>query len=178
MNRLMTLADAAELIRSGAFLSLAGPESALDALPAGHWIAGTIPYFMDTAGGVVSTEGKVFVTPLPASGKITLAHYGVDQLRSVIGNGPDNGFTVAIVPAGSTAHKTFAQEAVNDADAFAIVPAGYCQSASDCRASQRVRIVFAIHQPCNPFGAQPFLCSFSQSGSAANNALRRDFGIA
>ena len=69
MNRLMTLAEAADLIRSGAALSLAGPETALDALPAGNWIAGTIPYFMDTAGGVVSTEGKVFVTPLPASGK-------------------------------------------------------------------------------------------------------------
>lgn len=118
MNRLMTLAEAAELIRSGAALSLAGPESALDALPAGHWIAGTIPYFMDAAGGVVSTEGKVFVTPLPATGQATLAHYGADQLKSVVGNGPDNGFTVAIVPAGSAAHKTFAQEAVNDADAF------------------------------------------------------------
>ena len=40
MNRLMNLADAAELIRSGAFLSLAGPESALDALPKGNWVAG------------------------------------------------------------------------------------------------------------------------------------------
>jgi hypothetical protein len=118
MNRLMTLAEAAELIRSGAALTLAGPESTLDALPAGNWIAGTIPYFMDASGGVVSTEGKVFVTALPATGKTTLAHYGADQLKSIVGNGPDNGFTVAIVPAGSAAHKTFAQEAVNDADAF------------------------------------------------------------
>ncbi|MGM9427069.1 DUF6976 family protein [Hydrogenophaga sp. MI9] len=118
MNRLMTLAETAELIRGGAHLSLAGPESALDALPKGHWIAGTIPYFMDTAGGVVSTGGQVFVSPLPAQGQITLAHYGADQLKSIVGNGPDNGFTVAIVPAGSTAHNTFAAEAVNDADAF------------------------------------------------------------
>jgi len=118
MNRLMNLADAAELIRSGAALSLAGPESVLDALPKGNWVAGTIPYFMDAAGGVVSTEGQVFVTPLPASGSASFAHYGADQLKSVVGNGPDNGFTVAIVPAGSAAHKTFAAEAVNDADAF------------------------------------------------------------
>lgn len=118
MNRLMNLADAADLIRSGAFLSLAGPESALDALPQGNWVAGTIPYFMDTAGGVVSTAGQVFVTPLPASGTAQLAHYGADQLPSIVGNGPDNGFTVAIVPAGSAAHKTFAADAVNDADAF------------------------------------------------------------
>ena len=118
MNRLMNLADAAELIRSGAFLSLAGPESALDTLPQGNWVAGTIPYFMDSAGGVVSTEGQVFVTPLPATGTATLTHYAADQLKSIVGNGPDNGFTIAIVPAGSAAHKTFAAEAVNDADAF------------------------------------------------------------
>lgn len=118
MNRLMSIAAAAELIRGGAFLSLAGPEGALDALPQGNWVAGTIPYFMDTAGGVVSTEGQVFVTPLPTAGAVTLAHYGVDRLKSIVGNGPDNGFTVAIVPAGSAAHKTFAAEAVNDADAF------------------------------------------------------------
>lgn len=118
MNRLMNLADAAELIRSGAALSLAGPEAVLDALPKGQWIAGTIPYFMDTAGGVVSTQGQVFVTPLPASGTAVLAHYPADQLKSIVAKGPDNGFTVAIVPAGSPAHKTFAEEAVNDADAF------------------------------------------------------------
>jgi hypothetical protein len=118
MNKLMSIAATADLIRSGAFLALAGPESALDALPHGNWVGGTIPYFMDAAGGVVSTEGQVFVTPLPAAGTATLAHYGVDQLKSIVGNGPDNGFTVAIVPAGSAAHKTFAAEAVNDAEAF------------------------------------------------------------
>lgn len=118
MNKLMSIAAAADLIRSGAFLALAGPETALDALPHGNWVAGTIPYFMDADGGVVSTEGQVFVTPLPAAGTATLAHYGADQLGSIVGNGPENGFTVAIVPAGSAAHKTFAAEAVNDADAF------------------------------------------------------------
>lgn len=118
MNRLMNLAEVADLIRSGAALALAGPESALDALPTGNWVAGTIPYFMDAAGGVVSTGGQVFVTPLPADARVSLAHYGVDSLAGIVGNGPDNGFTVAIVPAGSLAHKTFAANAVNDAEAF------------------------------------------------------------
>lgn len=118
MNRLMTLAETADLIRSGAHLLLAGPEGTLDALPKGQWIAGTIPYFMDTAGGVVSTGGQVFVSPLPPQGKITFAHYGTDDVAKVVGNGPDNGFTAAIVPAGCAAHKKFAAEAVNDADAF------------------------------------------------------------
>lgn len=117
-QQLMSIAAASELIRSGAFLSLAGPEGALDALPKGNWVAGTIPYFMDTAGGVVSTEGQVFVTPLPTQAQVTLAHYAADQLKGIVGNGPDNGFTMAIVPAGSAAHTKFAEEAANDADAF------------------------------------------------------------
>ena len=118
MNQLMTISAAADLIRTGVALSLAGPESALDALPAGTWIGGTIPYFMAEAGGTVSTAGQVFVTTLPAEGTVTLAHYAPDALKHIVGNGPDNGYTVAIVAAGSSAHKRFAEEAVNDADAF------------------------------------------------------------
>ena len=118
MNQLLSIAATADLIRTGAALSLAGPEGALDALPPGNWIAGTIPYFMASAGGVVSTEGQVFVTSLPPQGTVTLAHYGADALKGIVANGPDNGFSVAIVPAGSAAHKRFAEEAVNDADAF------------------------------------------------------------
>lgn len=64
MNELITVAKAAEMIRAGSVLSLAGPESALDQLPAGNWIGGTIPYFMVDAGGTVVTEGQVFATDL------------------------------------------------------------------------------------------------------------------
>jgi hypothetical protein len=118
MNQLMSITAAADLIRTGVPLALAGPESALDALPAGQWIGGTIPYFMASQGGVVSNEGQVFVTGLPTQAQVTFAHYGADALKGIVGNGPDNGFSVAIVPAGSAAHRKFAEEAVNDADAF------------------------------------------------------------
>ncbi len=46
MNQLISVQAAAEMIRSGKSISVAGPESALDQLPAGNWIGGTIPYFM------------------------------------------------------------------------------------------------------------------------------------
>lgn len=118
MNELITVQAATELIRRGLPLSLAGPESALDQLPAGNWIGGTIPYFMVSDGGVVSTEGKVFVTDLSGVGKVTFASYGADELAGIAGNAPENGFALTIVPAGSASHQKFAAEAANFEDAF------------------------------------------------------------
>lgn len=48
---LVTPQIAADMIRGGATLAIAGDESVLAALPAGHWIGGTIPYFMGQEGG-------------------------------------------------------------------------------------------------------------------------------
>jgi len=118
MNKLITVQAASELIRNGNALTLAGPESALDQLPAGNWIGGTIPYFMLTEGGVVANEGKVFVNNLAAIGQISFASYGSDDLAGIAGNGPENGFALTIIPAGSTAHQKFAADAANFEDAF------------------------------------------------------------
>ena len=118
MNELITVQAASELIKRGLPLSLAGPESALDQLPSGNWIGGTIPYFMVATGGVVSNEGKVFVTDLSGVGKVTFASYGADELAGIAGNAPANGFALAIIPAGSAAHQKFAADAANFEDAF------------------------------------------------------------
>jgi hypothetical protein len=120
MNELISIQAAADLIRSGVPLSLAGPESALDALPAGNWIGGTIPYFMVAGGGVVVTEGKVFATDLSKVGQVSVAHYA-----GIAGNAPDNGFALTIIPAGSPAHMRFAAEAAGYEDAFVKPTAGW-----------------------------------------------------
>ncbi len=118
MNELLTVQAASELIRRGLTLTLAGPESALDQLPSGNWIGGTIPYFMVADGGVVANEGKVFVNDLSGVGQVTFSSYGADELAGIAGNGPENGFALTIIPAGSTAHKKFAADAANFEDAF------------------------------------------------------------
>jgi hypothetical protein len=118
MNELITVQAAIELVKSGAALSLAGPESALDQLPAGNWIGGTIPYFMISSGGVVVNEGKVFVTNLTGLGAVSVASYGPDDLAGIAAHAPDNGFSVAIIPAGSLSHTRFAHDAANYEDAF------------------------------------------------------------
>jgi len=118
MNELISVAAAAELIRNGAALSLAGPESALDQLPAGNWIGGTIPYFMVAEGGTVVTEGKVFVTDLSKLGHISIASYGPAELAGIVEHAPENGFSLTIIPAGSQSHQRFAAEASSNPDAF------------------------------------------------------------
>jgi hypothetical protein len=118
MNELITVQAAAELIRKGVPLSLAGPESALDQLPAGNWIGGTIPYFMVASGGVVVTEGRVFATDLSSFGAVHIASYGPDELAGIAGNASDNGFAVTILPAGGLCHTRFAADAANYEGAF------------------------------------------------------------
>lgn len=118
MNQLISVQAAAELIRQGTPLSLAGPESALDQLPAGNWIGGTIPYFMVPSGGVVVQDGQVFATDLSPAGEVSFASYGPEALGDISRNGPDNGFAVTIIPAGSSSHQKFAADAANFEDAF------------------------------------------------------------
>lgn len=117
-NELMTIEAASALIRRGVPLSLAGPEAALSQLPAGNWIAGTIPYFMTAAGGTVVTAGQVFATDLSHLGDVRIAAYGPDELAGITRHAPEHGFSLAIIPAGGRAHAAFAADAANYPDTF------------------------------------------------------------
>lgn len=117
-NGLQTTVEAAKRIEAGAALLLAGAESALDALPHGKWIAGTIPYFMAESGGVEDTE-RVFVTEVP-DGVVDAAWavYDVAAIDRIALDGPSHGFTAVIVPAFSAVHRKFAQDAPEFKDMF------------------------------------------------------------
>ena len=118
MNELISVQAASELIEKGLALSIAGPEAALDQLPQGEWIGGTIPYFMLASGGAVVTDARVFVTDLSSLGRVSIQSYGADELQGICANAPENGFSIAIIPAGSAAHQRFAAEAANYEGAF------------------------------------------------------------
>jgi hypothetical protein len=118
MNQLIDTLAAMELIASGISLCIAGPESELDKLPPGNWIGGTIPYFMVPSGGVVVSEGQVFVTDISAVGKVSFATYGPHELEKISGHCPENGIAITIIPAGSSSHQIFAAEAANYEKAF------------------------------------------------------------
>lgn len=110
---LMSVSSAAELIRKGKYLSIAGDEAALRQLPNGHWIGGTIPYFMAADGGTVSRE-QVFVTEVSGfSTPPELRFYDQGSLPQICRNAPENGYSILIIPAFSAIHASFAGNAPN-----------------------------------------------------------------
>lgn len=118
---LHTVEETIARITAGEPLLLAGDEALLRQLPAGRWIAGTIPYFMAEGGGVVSRD-RIFVTVLPeAVESIELREYDALSFRGIYSDIPEDGFGVAILPAGSAIHQAFALEALNYSD-FGVHP--------------------------------------------------------
>lgn len=107
---LHSISEVRAAVESGRPLLLAGSANALRQLPHGNWIAGTIPYFMDTEG--VCSEDRIFVTELPSSATgATITVYSTATLPQICVDAPPNGFSVLIVPSGSAAHASYAEHA-------------------------------------------------------------------
>ncbi|HEY8904974.1 MAG TPA: hypothetical protein VIM63_02945 [Rhodoferax sp.] len=116
---LVTPKMAADLIRSGTTLIIAGDEDVLAALPNGNWIGGTTPYFMGQDGGV-TTRDQLFITPAPSYPGLqaSIKVYDPASLSQVCVQAPENGFSVIILPAFSDAHFEYAQHASAYEDMF------------------------------------------------------------
>lgn len=119
MKKVMLTCDqAAQLIASGAALLVAGDENLLASLPKGRWIGGSIPYFMGDAGGV-ETRDLLHAVILPEEASVaSVAYYDEAALPNLYVDGPDNGFTVLIIPAFSGAHQRFAKDVFDYEQAF------------------------------------------------------------
>lgn len=108
---LMSLELAAQCIRSGRAMSIAGDEAALAKLPRGNWIGGTTAYFIGAQGGHCSRD-EVFVHLLPPdSGAPTVRRYDGNELAKVCVEAPGNGFTLLILPGHSEVHESYARHA-------------------------------------------------------------------
>jgi len=110
-SKLCSIEETKSLLAEGKTLLLAGEESAIDQLPSGKWIAGTIPYFMASDGGIM-TKNQIFVTEVPdfiTDQKITF--YDEITIERVYEDGFEKGFTVLIIPATSKTHFAFALRA-------------------------------------------------------------------
>jgi hypothetical protein len=115
---LMSIEDAASLIRMGRFLSIAADETLLRKLPAGNWVGGSIAYFIGQDGGE-TTRDKVFVAPLPVFDKRpSIRFYDAADLHKVCLDAPDNGYSMIIIPAFTELHSQFARDAVGYGDMF------------------------------------------------------------
>lgn len=112
----MSAASAAELIEQGMALTVAGDESLLGQLPHGQWIGGTTPYFMTNAGGQCRRD-KVFVQCLDTL-DVTVARYDRHTLVNVLEDAPENGYSIIILPAGSSVLELYAHHAPDFPDMF------------------------------------------------------------
>ncbi len=118
MTKMMSVADAAALIATGAKLFLAGSENCLLKLPQGNWIAGTIPYFMTETGGVI-THDQIHVTELPPQAiNISIQSYDDKNLKNIPANYFANGFSLIVISAFTDVHSRYANECMLWPDVF------------------------------------------------------------
>jgi hypothetical protein len=121
MKTMYTVDEISKLIKSGKSLLLAGDEKVMKNLPQGNWIGGTIPYFISNEGGVFSQD-KIYATEAPAmSTKAEIKVYDKKSVETVYSDGPENGFSVIIIPAMSETHSSFSLKAPQFKD-FALRP--------------------------------------------------------
>ena len=117
-NLTLSVQKTAALITHGnALLSIAGDEHLLKQLPAGNWIAGSIPYFMSEKGGVKTTD-SLFVTVIKGSTGFQLETYNSATLSTVASDAAKWGFTLLVMPAGSDVHVSYAQDSPTYEDMF------------------------------------------------------------
>lgn len=112
-SQLVDLNTLIEKIEAGEFLVIAADEAILSQLPAGNWIAGTIPYFMTERGGIVS-QNEIFVNSIngvSANMQPRITPYDANSIARIAQDAPDNGFTIVILPAGSAVHGYYAENA-------------------------------------------------------------------
>lgn len=107
-----------EQIIQGRKMFLAAEEELLGQLPQGDWIAGTIPYFMNNDGGVTSKK-LIYVQDVPEEVEsITIQVYDKNSIQNVVSDAPENGFTMLIIPAFSSIHSEYAENAIEYDDMF------------------------------------------------------------
>jgi hypothetical protein len=110
MKTLFNKNDVVKMIENGESLLLAGDEKALQGLPKGKWIAGTIPYFMSEDGGLL-THDQIQVVKLPSIiTDIDIKTYSPNELKNIPKDYKKNGFSYVIIPGFSDAHQEFSKE--------------------------------------------------------------------
>jgi len=109
----MSLSETIKNIESGRRLAIAGDEKILSGLPKGNWVGGTTPYFMAEDGGTIAKD-KIYVHDFTdLSLTAIIKSYAVDDLPKINEDAPEHGFSIIIIPAVSSAHFAYSQDAPN-----------------------------------------------------------------
>ena len=119
---LFTPEEVSSMIRAGKSLLLAGDAKLLSQLPAGNWIGGSTPYFILYPVNRITSFDKIFVTSLPDFVTTTeIREYDETTIQNIFNEGPENGFTVLIMPFASPVTVNYSLNATNYEN-FAVHP--------------------------------------------------------
>jgi hypothetical protein len=106
-NMLLTVAETAALIETGAILSLAADPDLLASLPKGNWIGGSSVYFLTDTGGAMLRD-RVFCTQFSDASDADIQVLSAQTLPNLAQGYAPNGATIVLIPAFSPAHEEFA----------------------------------------------------------------------
>jgi len=141
MHQLMTIDAVVKLIRSGRTLAITGLESTLDQLPIGAWIGATMPYVKDLQDRS-KTDRLVFVTELPARGQTSLQYYDLERMAAISSHAPGHGYSLVIVPGGSSAHLRYASEYGEEPGGLDKPSVGWIASVDETRRASQQPLVY------------------------------------
>ncbi len=114
MQGLYTVEEVSKMIRQGNKLLLAGDDSLLAQLPEGDWIAGTTPYFILYPEQMITSYERIFAYCLPDFVENTkIQRYDSSNISNIYTDAPENGFTVLIIPFGSSVALEYSMNAHN-----------------------------------------------------------------
>ncbi len=117
-RKLYPIEEVKNMIQEGRKLILTGDETALNKLPEGQWIGGTIPYFMDENEGKFTKE-MVFVDDFTDLGtNFKVSTYTTSNIHTVAEDGFENGIIMLIIPAGTECHTEYSLKSLNYNDIF------------------------------------------------------------
>lgn len=142
VRNMFTVEELAVKIASGGWYFLAGEEALLRRLPKGNWIGGTTPYFMTEAGGTQACD-RIYALRLPdLVTRAEIKTYDSDTLARIYEDAPANGFSLIIIPGGSSTHLAFALNAPQY-EGFAVSPlAGWIAGVPLPELGKRAPLVF------------------------------------
>jgi len=119
---LFTPEEVSAMILAGNNLLLAGDAQLLSLLPAGNWIGGSTPFFILYPENKTTSFDKIFVNRLPDFiTKVEVREYDETNIQSIFNDGPENGFTVLIMPSFSSVAVEYSINCTNY-DNFAAYP--------------------------------------------------------
>lgn len=139
---LYSVAEVAAMLAAGETLILAGEERLLAALPQGDWIGGTTPYFMTAEAGGTQDHDRIFVQRMPAIASVAwVGMLDRAALPGMAALGPDNGYTILLIPGHSDVHSDFALHGIEWPDMFRRPVVGWVTGvAGNAAATARPRV--------------------------------------